>query len=383
MHLGPTQEQQAVQSAARAFLAKEITQDRRRSWATSTEGYDQEFWRGVARLGWLAYGLPESENGQGASLLDTGLLMEECGRAAAPLAIFSTTIGALAVTAMGNPRQRRHWLPGVATGECQISLAIAEAEAERNPRAFITRARRTRAGYRLSGEKRHVLQGVTADAFVVAARDGGGTSAFLVPKHSTGVHVQPTATFAGDRQSIVTFDGVDLPAGALLGRRATAWRALETIHAQATALLCADMVGGMQAVLDMTVRYAGERVQFGVRIGTFQAVQSMVAEMAIAAEGARHVVYQALARLAAGKAARRELAIARAWTARWYPTMTLTAHQIHGGAGYVIEHELPLYSARAKAAAILFGTSDEWLLELGEELGLDKQPRTAQRAVRR
>ena len=377
MYLAPTDDQQAVQAAARDFLAKEITRERWQSWAMSAEGYDADFWRAVAGLGWLAYAVPQADGGQGADLVEVALLMEECGRAAAPLAIFSSVLGGLALAAMGNPRQRREWLPAVATGERQITLATAEAEAVSNPRAFSTRVRRTRAGYRLSGEKQYVLQGVSADAFVVAARDGTGVTALLVPKSATGVHVQPAATFSDDRQSVVTFDAVDLPPGALLGRRGAAGRALASIRDRGAALLCADMVGGMHAVLDMTVRYASERTQFGVRIGTFQAVQTMAAEMAIAAEGARHVVYQALVRLAAGRPARRELAIACAWTARTYPTLTLTAHQIHGGAGYVIEHELPRYSGRAKAAAILFGTSDEWLVELAEELRLDAPAQAA------
>jgi alkylation response protein AidB-like acyl-CoA dehydrogenase len=374
MHLAPTEEQRAVQSAARTFLAKEITRERWRAWATLPEGYDRAFWNATAALGWFGYAVPARDGGQGASLLELGLLMEECGRAAAPLAIFGAVVGALAVAAMGSARQRRRWLPGLLAGGRQAALAVAEEEAEHNPRAFATRARRTRAGYRLSGEKRYVLQGVTADLFLVAARDGAGISAFVVPKEAGGVHVQPTGTFGGDRQSIVTFAGVDLPPGALLGRRAQGWVALEAIQHRAAGLLCADMLGGMQAVLDMTARYASERVQFGVKIGTFQAVQNMVAEMAIATEGARHVVYQALARLAAGRPARRELAIARAWVARSYPAVTLTAHQIHGGAGYVVEHELHRYSGRAKAAAIMLGTADHWLDVLAEELELDGAP---------
>jgi alkylation response protein AidB-like acyl-CoA dehydrogenase len=371
MHLAPTEEQQAIQSAARTFLAKEITRERWQAWATLPAGYDGDFWTATASLGWFGYGLPARDGGQGASLLELGLLMEECGRAAAPLAVFGAVIGGLAVASIGSPRQRLDWLPRLAVGESQIALAVAEAEAEHNPRALATRVRRTRTGYRLSGEKRYVLQGVTADAFLVAARDGAGVSALLVPKDAGGVHVQPTATFGGDRQSVVTFDAVDLPRAALLGRRTQGWRAFEAVQQQATALLCADMLGGMQAVLDMTARYAAERVQFGVKIGTFQAVQNMAAEMAIATEGARHVVYQALSRLAAGRPARRELAIARAWTARSYPAITLTAHQIHGGAGYVVEHELHRYSGRAKAAAIMLGTADHWLEVLAEELRLD------------
>jgi alkylation response protein AidB-like acyl-CoA dehydrogenase len=335
-------------------------------------------------MGWLGYGIPERDGGQGAGILELGLLMEECGRAAAPLAIFSVVLGGLVVAALGNPRQRREWLPAVCAGERQIALAVAEADAERNPRVFNTRVRKTRSGYRLTGEKRYVLQGVTASAIVVAARDGTGVSAFLVPTDTPRVHVQPAATFGADRQSTVTLDGADLPLGALLGRRGAAWRQLEQLQAHAAALLCADMVGGMQAVLDMTVRYASERVQFGVRIGTFQAVQNMAAEMAIATEGARHVVYQTLWRIAAGLPGRRELAIARSWVARHYPAVTLTAHQIHGGAGFVLEHELHRYSSRAKAAAILFGTADDWLETLSEELCLDEQgPARPRRAARR
>jgi alkylation response protein AidB-like acyl-CoA dehydrogenase len=377
MHLAPTEEQRAIQAAARAFLTKEITRERRATWDDTPAGYDAGFWRAVAKLGWFGYGIPQQEGGQGASLLEVGLLMEECGRAAAPVAIFSTIVGSLAVAAMGTLRQRRDWLRAVAAGERQVTLALAEAEAERNPLAFDTRVRRTQDGYRITGEKRCVLQGVTADAFLIAARDGAGVSTFLVPAETAGVNVRPLATFAGDRQSVVSFDAVDVPPVALLGQRETAATALEAAQAQAAALLCADMVGGMQAVLDMTVRHASERVQFGVRIGTFQAVQTLVADMAIAAEGARHVTYQALARLAAGKSSRRELAIARAWTARSYPSLTLTAHQIHGGAGYVVEHDLHRYSGRAKTAAILFGTADDWLDILADELRLDAEPTSA------
>ncbi len=385
MHLTPTDEQQAVQRAARAFLEREITRERWQAWVTTPEGYDADFWRAVSGLGWLGYGIPARDGGQGASLLDLGLLMEECGRAAAPLAIFSAVVGALALSTLGGPRPRRAWLPEVCAGTRQIALAVTEAESGANPRAFGTRLRKTRSGYRLAGEKRYVLQGVSADAFVVAARDGAGVSAVLVPAHAGGVHVQPAATLADDRQSTVTFDGVELPPGALLGRRGAAWPALDALTTRATALLCADMLGGMQAVLDMTVRYAGERTQFGVRIGTFQAVQNMAAEMAIATEGARHVVYQALWRLAEGKSAARELAIARAWTARAYPSLTLTAHQIHGGAGFVLEHPLHRYTGRAKAAALMFGAADEWLVRLGDEIGLDEaghagRPRRRRRA---
>jgi alkylation response protein AidB-like acyl-CoA dehydrogenase len=130
------------------------------------------------------------------------------------------------------------------------------------------------------------------------------------------------------------------------------------------------MIGGAAAVLEMTTRYVGEREQFGARIGTFQAVQGMVADMAIAVEGARHVTRQALWRLAEGLPAEREVAIAKAWTGRAYRQVTLTAHQLHGGAGYVVEHDLHRYSARAVEAELLYGSTEEWLEDLAGRLGL-------------
>ena len=130
------------------------------------------------------------------------------------------------------------------------------------------------------------------------------------------------------------------------------------------------MIGGTDAVLEMTTRYVCEREQFGVKLGTFQAVQQMVAVMAIELEGARHVTRQALWRLAEGLPAAREVAVAKAWTGRAYREATLTAHQLHGGAGYVIEHELHRYSARAKEAELRFGSTEEWLEALADELRL-------------
>jgi 3-oxocholest-4-en-26-oyl-CoA dehydrogenase beta subunit len=124
-------------------------------------------------------------------------------------------------------------------------------------------------------------------------------------------------------------------------------------------------------VLEMTVRYVCEREQFGAKLGTFQAVQQMVAVMAVELEGARHVTRQALWRLAAGRPAGREVAIAKAWTGRAYREITLLAHQLHGGAGYVVEHPLHRHSLRAKQAELLFGSTEEWLEDLADQLRLE------------
>jgi alkylation response protein AidB-like acyl-CoA dehydrogenase len=370
VRLAPTEEQQAIQRAARRFLAGEITRERRLAWDGMAEGHDAAFWEAVAGLGWLGWGLPAAYGGHGASLLEVGLLVEECGRAVAPFGIFAAIVGGLALAALGTPEQKRRWLPEAARGAKLVTLAVAEADAAQNPAAFRTALRRRGRTLRLDGEKRFVLQGVTADAFLVAARDGRGTSAVLVPAAAPGVALQAQRTFGKDRQSVVRFAGVTLDADALCGRAGAAWPRLQAVRDRAAALLCCDMIGGADAVLAMTVAYVSEREQFGVKLGTFQAVQQMAAVMAIDVEGARHATRQALWRLSEGRPAARELAVAKAWTGRAYRDVTLAAHQLHGGAGYVIEHDLHRYAARAKEAELRFGSTEEWLEALAGELRL-------------
>ena len=370
MDLAASEEQQAVQQEARRFLSAEVTRDRRLAWDRTAEGHDPAFWQAFARLGWLGYGLPEAYGGQGASLLDLGLLVEELGRAVAPFGIFAAISGGLAIAALGSAAQKREWLPAIARGEKVVTLAVAEQHASRAPAAFATVVRRRGRELRLDGEKRYVMQGVTADAFLVAARDGRGVSTVIVPARASGVAVQAQKTFGKDRQSIVRMKAVRLPATALAGRAGRAWPALDRLRKRLAALLCAEMVGGADAVLEMTTRYVCEREQFGAKLGTFQAVQQMVAVMAIDLEGARHVTRNALWRLAEGLPTDRELAIAKAWTGRAYRDITLAAHQLHGGAGYIVEHDLHRYSARAKESELRFGSTEEWLADLAGVLDL-------------
>lgn len=370
MDLAPSDEQQAIQQHARRFLAAEITRERRLAWDRLPGGWDDRFWQAVGELGWLGLALPESVGGQGASLLDLGLLVEEWGRAVAPFGLFAAVAGGLALDALGTEPQRREWLPRVARGAGLLGLAVAERDAVLEPRAFATAVTREGGRLRLDGEKRWVLQGATADAFLVAARDGAGVSVVLVPAATPGVAVQPSTTLAKDRQSTVRFTGVSLPLAACGAAPGDAWSGLEAVRGTLAALLCADLVGGAEAVLEMTVRYVGEREQFGVKLGTFQAVQQMIAVMAIELEGARHVTRQALWRLAARQPAEREVAIAKAWTGRAYREITLLAHQLHGGAGYVVEHELHRHTLRAKQAELLFGSTEEWLDALADRLAL-------------
>jgi alkylation response protein AidB-like acyl-CoA dehydrogenase len=371
MHLAPTDEQRVVPDAARKFLQAEITRERRLEWDKTEHGHDPAFWNAVAGLGWFGYAIPEQYGGQGASLLDLGLLIEECGRAVAPFGIFASFAGSVALNMLGTVAQKREWLPAIARGEKLLTFALEERDAARDPRAFKTTLARRARGLVLNGEKTCVLQGVSADGFLVAARDGKSTSLVLVPRDAKGVTVVPVRTLAKDRQSVVRFKNVSLDASALVGAPRTAWPRIEKLRRVLATLLCCDLVGGADAVLEMTVAYVCEREQFKVKLATFQAVQQMIAVMALEIEGARHVTHQALWRLDSdGEPSPREVAIAKAWTARVYRDVTITAHQLHGGAGYVVEHVLHRHTLRAKAAELLFGSTEEWMEDLADGLKL-------------
>lgn len=370
MFLAPTSEQLEIQEQAGRFLQSELTRERRLAWDQTAEGHDAAFWRAVSELGWFGYGLPESVGGQGASLLDVGLLVETCGRYVAPFSVFAAICGGLALQSLGSAAQKKAWLPSVAAGDRVVTLAINEAAASLNPAAFTTTVKRKGKSLQLDGQKQFVLQGVTADAFLVAARDGAGVSVLLVPRDTPGVQVTSFTGFGKDRQSTVTFKRVVLPATALCGTAKTAWAKLEKLRHMFATLLCADLIGGADQVLAVTVKYVCERQQFGAKLGTFQAVQQIIANMAIDLEGARHVARQASWRLSEGLPAQREIAIAKAWCGRAYRDITLMAHQLHGGAGYVIEHELHRHTMRAKEAELLFGSTEEWLDDLADQLKL-------------
>ena len=370
MDLNPTAEQQAVATEARRLLAAELTRERLAAFDREPAGHDARFWRTIGELGWLGYALPERFGGQGGSLLDLGLLLEECGRAAAPFGLFAAICGALALDALGTPAQKREWLPALARGERLVTLAVAERCAVAEPRAFATVVRRRGGRLVLAGAKWFVAQAVTADAFLVLARDGRGVSAVLVPADAAGVTVRALETLGKDRQSVVELRRVELPASALAGRAGAAWPRWERLRRTLATLLCAELVGGADAALAMTVAHVCEREQFGAKLGTFQAVQQMAATMAIDVEAARHLTRQALWRLANGVAAEREVAIAKAWTGRAYRDVTVLAHQLHGGAGYVVEHPLHRHTLRAKEAELLFGSTEDWYEDLAERLRL-------------
>ena len=353
MNLAPTLEQQELQASARRFLEKEITRERLLAWDKTAEGYDPAFWQAVDELGWVRFALPESADGGGGSLLDAALILEECGRALAPAAIHSAVVGARAAAALD-----------AAALDGQVTVALHE----RDDRAGSPRQRTRIERGKLSGEKWYVRQAVSADWLLVLALQGDEPVLVLVPSTAAGVSRRALDTFGGDRQSVVRFDGVTLTEQSRLAAGPAALAALARIANESAALALAEMVGGFAVVCEMTVAYVKERVQFNQPIGKFQAVQFRCADMNTSLSATRHLAFSAICGLSDNADAGRELAIARAWAGGAYKQATLDAHQLHGGAGYVVEHPLHRYAERAQSYGILYASEDDALAEVADRL---------------
>jgi alkylation response protein AidB-like acyl-CoA dehydrogenase len=216
----------------------------------------------------------------------------------------------------------------------------------------------------------------TADLMLVPVRTNQsatpdmGLTVFLVPAASSGIALTRLDSIARDTQFEVSFEGVEVSAGAVLGTVDDGWSVLKRALDRATVLHCAESVGGARRVLEMTVEYAKQRVQFGRPIGSFQSVQHDCADMVNAVDAARLATYQAIARLEDGEPADREVALAKILTDHAYKSITLTAQQIHGGIGFMEEYDLQLWTRRARVAELKYGSSGQHRETFAASMGL-------------
>lgn len=379
MYLSPTSEQQELKDAVRHFCVEQITPERLAAWEREPSGIDEACWQNIVALGWLGLGLPEPAGGSGLGLVEVGCLMEECGRGLVPRRVLNAVRGGLALACL-DPGSAQ--LAAVAAGERTVTLAFDEEQVNA-PDAYATRLHTDGGVLRLTGEKWYVPDGSEASLHIVAAREG--TSVALVLVAAEAARSSRLRSFDGERQAIVRYDGA--PVMQRLGRAEHGRPLLARVRRQQTALALAEMVGGMDAALAMTVAYVKEREQFGQKIAVFQAVQHQIADMAMAFTASRHLAWQALTRLAAGTEEGHELDTAAAFVGQAFKRLTLAAHHLHGGAGYVLEHPLHYHAERAQALCLRYAPEAPALAMIATALlddgpaGGEARAATAGRAV--
>lgn len=363
MDFSPTPEQQELKNAVRQLAARECTPERLLAWEADAAGVDEATRRTVASLGWLGVGAPESAGGSGGTLVDLACLLEECARGLVPRPL----IGAIrAVAALADLAPEEPLLADLASGRRTLALALDEEQA-RSPRGYAAAVVAAGGdGARLSGAKAYVQDAEQADLHLVAAREGSGVSLVLVERGAPGVRTSPIRSFGGDRQAHVTYDRV--PLAARLGAPGAGEAPLSRMWRRQVALALAEMAGGMDAVLEMTVAYVKEREQFGQKIALFQAVRHQIADMGTAFTASRHLAWQAITRVAAGTEEGTELASACAYVGQAFKRLCWTAHHLHGGAGFVVEHRLRFHSERAQSLCIRYAPEAPALAEVAAAL---------------
>ena len=354
-----TENQGVLRKSARQFLTGKCPTSLVRSVEESGVGYGAELWEKMAELGWPSLAVAEEFGGGGGTFLDVCILVEEMGRALAPVPFIPVVLSQYAIMEAGSAEQKKKLLPDLASGKLKMTLGLYESGFSFDPAAIKTGASRKGDQYILKGEKQLVPFGLIADAYLIAARVGKGAksgfSLFLVDRNARGLTASGARVIGGEELARVRLDGVSVGEDGVVGGAGEGERILKSLIQRGAVLKCAEMIGGAQWVLDKTVEYAKERVQFNQPIGSFQAVQHRCANMALICDGARFASYQAAWLKGEGLPCEREVAIAKAWLSEAYTRICLDAHQVHGAIGFTKEYDLYLYTKRAKAAELAFG----------------------------
>ena len=359
-----SQEQQLLANSLRQFLNKEYTFEARGAIVASEAGYSEAVWTKLADMGVLGLPFPSEAGGFGGGAVDLLPVMEVLGEALLVEPYLATVgLGGQCIARAGSPTQRRDILPALTEGRIKLAFAQTEREARYDLCHVGCRADKSDAGYTLSGEKCVVLHAPCADVLVVSARTAGsvtdvhGISLFAVERDAPGVTLTPYRTLDNLRAADVRFDGVRLPVAALVGTEGEGLPIIEEVVDYATAMLCAEAVGAMQSANAATLDYLKTRKQFGVPIGSFQALQHRMVEMTIVCEQAKSMACLACVKVDTADAAerRRTVSAAKIHIADACRTISQEAVQLHGGMGMTEELKVSHTFRRLTMLAQIFG----------------------------
>jgi alkylation response protein AidB-like acyl-CoA dehydrogenase len=365
MNFGLTEEQVILKKAARDFLEKECPRSMVRQMAIDEKGYSSQLWQKMAELGWLGLAFPTRYGGEDGNFLDLVVLSEEMGRALVPSPFFTTVVlGGLYILEAGSEEQKEEFLPGLARGDTIITLALTEPGSGYDAGSIAVEAIPHQSDYMVNGTKLFVPDAHVADYLLCVARTRKvtnpeeGITTFIMDTDTPGITCTQLSTIGRDHQCEVSFKNALATKQRILGDLDNGWKDVEKILQKATVVLCVDMNAAAQQVLDMTVNYAKERVQFGRPIGSLTAIQHHCANMTVSLEVSRSLAYEAAWKISQGLSCAREVSMAKSWVSECYTQITQLGVLIHGGLGITEEHDLPLYYRHAKASEIIMGNSD-------------------------
>jgi alkylation response protein AidB-like acyl-CoA dehydrogenase len=362
-----TEEQMMVRDNARAFLADKapVAHLRKLRDTRDADGFSRPLWKAFAEMGFCGLLLPENLGGSGLGYIEAGVIMEEIGRNLTPSPFLSTAlVGATTLLRDGNGARNRELLPKLAAGDLLLALAVDE-RSKHAPNATALRAERSGNGFALTGEKCFVVDGHVADFFIVAARSAGapgdtdGLTLFLVDARAKGIDTERTVMVDSHNAARIRFDRVEVDADAVIGEVDAGRDPLDRLLRAGRTGASAELLGVGGGAMDLTVSYLKERKQFGVTIGSFQALQHRAAHLYSEMEVARAAVLKAQQLLDAGDAgADAAVSVAKAMTALATTLSVQEGVQMHGGIGMTDEYDIGFYMKRARVLAEMFGDAN-------------------------
>lgn len=366
MNFDFSEEQGMLRDSVARFVQDSYSFDTRREIAASERGMSDEVWQTFAELGWLSVPFAEAHGGFGGGPVDTLVIMEELGKGLVLEPYLATVLlfGGL-LERGGSEAQCAEWLPKVIEGSCQGAFAFLERQSRFEMTDVATRAETEADGYCLNGEKVVVFNGANANQLIVSARTAGeqydreGISLFLVPANAEGLERLEYAMMDGQRVANVILRDVRVPAEALVGQRDQGMAVVEPVVATALIALGAEALGIMSQLNAKTLEYTKTRKQFGVAIGSFQALQHRMVDTFMACEQVRSILYRAVCALEAGDPeAPLVLHALKVMVDRAGRQIYGEAIQLHGGMGITDELDIGHYAKRLMMIITTFGNGD-------------------------
>jgi alkylation response protein AidB-like acyl-CoA dehydrogenase len=350
--------QTLFQSSARELFAQECPPQLVREMIEKNEPYSEAVWNKLVEQGWTGLIFSEEDGGLGLSMVEMAVAFEEMGRALVPGAFLSTVAlaGSLIEKAC-SPEYRATRLHAICEGRSKATVALLEESADWNPAAVTMTATPVEGGYKLSGIKLFVSDATVADFIITAVRAGAGLALAFVDRKAPGVSIKPMPGIDATRSlAAISFHDVIVNTEDVLTDSVKARDAIDHALNVATLALSAEMVGGMQLLLEASVEYAKTRKQFGKPIGQFQAVQHHCANMLLMTESARSAIYYA-AWMMGNEPEQAPLAVsmAKVYASDGYREVGNLAVQVHGGIGFTWDENVHFYYKRSKASELMFG----------------------------
>jgi len=352
-----SEDQVMLRNLVREFLTEQTPVAHVRKMMEDEAGYDTAIYKQLIGLGITPF--PEQYGGGELGMIEQCIILEEMGRIPYPGPWFSTVVLAgSAIMASGDENAMARYLPDVCNGDLTMSFAFLEDSISWGPDAVKMAATKEGDEFVLTGEKRFVPFGQSADVIIVAVRSGEGHSLIAVPKGASGLSITATPMLdLTSKAATLTFDNVRVPSENLIGTEGGAWDAIDATLMAAAVAASAEMLGASRKSLEMSTDYAKVRKQFGQFIGQFQAVKHMLAEMLEQVENSHAAVYYAAWAMCGEGAHDMKMAasVAKATLNESSKKVCGDAIQAHGGIGYTWEYDLHLYWKRAKYYEPMFG----------------------------